>query len=97
MKKHVKIYMDYFGYDESSFISCEICGKKAVDIHHIDARGAGGSKKKDVIENLMAMCREDHIYYGDKVQWKPYLKDVHFKIIATKEERVKTLLGKLRL
>lgn len=68
MKKHTKIYLDYFGYGMEDFIPCEICGNKAVDIHHIDCRGMGGSSKKDKIENLMALCRECHITYGDKKQ-----------------------------
>lgn len=80
--------MNYFGYDQSSFIPCEICGSRAVDIHHIDCKGMGGSKKKDVIENLMALCREDHEYYGDKVQWKSYLREVHSKKMETKEQQL---------
>jgi predicted restriction endonuclease len=77
MKRHTKIYMNHFGYDISSFIECEICGREAVDIHHIEARGMGGSKTKDVIENLMALCREHHIRYGDKIQYKSFLRGVH--------------------
>lgn len=65
------------GYDTSDFIPCEVCGKKAVDIHHIEARGMGGSDKKDVIENLMALCRECHIKYGDITKAKDYLKKIH--------------------
>ena len=64
-------------YDEFDFIPCEVCGAKAVDIHHIDARGMGGSKTKDVIDNLMAVCRQCHIEYGDKEQYKQLLKDKH--------------------
>ena len=77
MKKHSKIYLDYFGYDTSDFIPCEICGAKAVDIHHIEPRGMGGSKTKDVIENLQALCRSCHIKYGDKKQYKDLMKTVH--------------------
>jgi 5-methylcytosine-specific restriction endonuclease McrA len=77
LKKHTKIYLNYFGYDESSFIGCEVCGARAVDIHHIDCRGMGGSKTKDTIENLMAVCRVCHIEYGDKRQWIDYLKGIH--------------------
>lgn len=77
MKKHVKVYMDYFGYDTSDFIACEVCGVRAVDIHHIEARGMGGSKDKDVIENLMALCRMHHDKYGDKVQFKSFLRGTH--------------------
>ena len=56
MVKHVKIYMDYFGYGEQDFIPCEVDGRKAVDIHHIHGRGKG----KDVINNLCALCRDCH-------------------------------------
>ena len=77
MKKHTKIYMDYFGYDISSFIPCEICENRAVDIHHIDARGMGGSKTKDVIENLMALCRECHNEHGDIWEAKTFLRKTH--------------------
>jgi hypothetical protein len=48
--------MDYFGYGEQDFIPCEVNGEKAVDIHHIHGRGKG----KDVIGNLMALCRDHH-------------------------------------
>ena len=49
MKKHVKTYLNYFGYDTTDWIPCEICGKTANDIHHIEPRGMGGSKTKDLI------------------------------------------------
>jgi len=77
MKKHTKIYLDYFGYDETSWIPCEMCGQTAVDINHIDARGMGGSKLKDNIENLMAMCRKCHMDLGDKKENKVMMKVVH--------------------
>ena len=70
-------YFNHFGYDISDFIPCEVCGKTAVDIHHIEARGIGGSKEADKIDNLMALCREDHLKYGDKKQYKEFLKDKH--------------------
>jgi len=56
MQKHTKIYMDYFDYGIEDFIPCEACGKTAVDIHHIKGRGKG----KDVIGNLIALCRKHH-------------------------------------
>ena len=46
--------MEYFDYVLDDFIPCEVCGARAVDIHHIENRGAGGDKNKDTIENLMA-------------------------------------------
>lgn len=76
MKKHTKIYFDYFNYDISDFVPCETCGSKAVDIHHIDARGMGGSEKDD-INNLMALCRECHIKYGDIKDKKEWLNKIH--------------------
>jgi 5-methylcytosine-specific restriction endonuclease McrA len=54
-----------------------VCGKKAIDIHHVEARGLGGSKEADAIENLMALCREDHVKFGDKKQYKDFLKEKH--------------------
>lgn len=84
MKNHTKIYLDYFGFTTADFIPCELCGAKAVDIHHIEARGMGGSKKKDVIENLQAVCRKCHIDYGDKTEFKDKLKEVHLKYMNGK-------------
>ena len=57
MQPHVKIYMKYFCYGIDDVIPCEMCGRKAVDIHHIQGRG----KDKDVISNLMALCRSCHL------------------------------------
>ena len=81
MKRHTQIYMDHFDYGMDDFISCEICENKAVDIHHINARGIGGDYqgKKDVIENLMAVCRKCHVDYGDKQHFKDMLKEIHKK------------------
>lgn len=77
MKKHVMTYLNHFGYDITDHIPCEVCGMTAVDIHHIECRGMGGSKEADAIDNLMALCREDHIKFGDKKQFKEFLKCKH--------------------
>lgn len=77
MKKHIVVYLDHFDYDTDDFIPCEVCGAKAVDIHHIKARGMGGSNTKDVIENLQALCRKCHVDFGDKKQWMDFLIDKH--------------------
>lgn len=79
MKRHTKIYMDYFGYQIQEDVFCEVCGSPANDIHHIQCRGAGGDPqgKKDVIENLQALCRKCHIKYGDVPEAKELLKKIH--------------------
>jgi hypothetical protein len=77
MKKHTRIYLDAMGYDQCDFIPCEVCGARAVDIHHIESRGMGGRKGADVIENLQALCRYCHTAYGDKKEYKTHLKAIH--------------------
>jgi 5-methylcytosine-specific restriction endonuclease McrA len=76
MKSYTKVYLDHFGYSISDFIHCEICGDKAIDIHHIHAR----SKRKDLendIANLMAVCRICHEKYGDNKQFQEQLQNIH--------------------
>jgi 5-methylcytosine-specific restriction endonuclease McrA len=79
MKKHTQIYLQGMGYKKTDFVPCEVCGAQAVDVHHIEARGMGGNKKADVIDNLMGLCRKCHIEYGDKKQYKEFLKEIHAK------------------
>ena len=64
-------------YGIEDFIPCESCGAKAVDIHHIEARGMGGSKEADNINNLMALCRYCHTVMGDTKTHLEYLKNKH--------------------
>ena len=56
MQKYIKIYCDYFDYKQGDFMPCEACGNPVNDIHHIHGRGKG----KDVIENLIGLCRKCH-------------------------------------
>jgi hypothetical protein len=62
MQRHVKVYLDYFDLKEGDPIFCEVgqeegrVGGAGFDIHHIDGRG----KDKDVITNLMCLCRKHH-------------------------------------
>lgn len=89
MKKHTKIYYEYFNYDLSDFIPCELTGLTAVDIHHIDSRGMGGSKHKDNIDNLMAATRTVHLVYGDVPKYKEFLKKAHKYFKEHKEPYIK--------
>jgi len=77
MKKHTKIYLEAMGFSTTDWIPCEVCGATAVDIHHIDSRGMGGSKTADIIENLMALCRICHVAYGDIKEYKERLQATH--------------------
>jgi 5-methylcytosine-specific restriction endonuclease McrA len=91
MRKHTKIYFNHFNvkYDQSGwhdFIPCEICSDKAVDIHHIVARGMGGSKNKDQINNLMALCRTCHEKMGDKKGYMDFLINRHQEKIRSYEK-----------
>lgn len=62
----------------------ELGGGLGVDIHHIERKGAGGSKTLDRIENLMALTREQHKKYGDKKQYKSFLYIQHEKFLQRK-------------
>lgn len=81
MRNHTKVYMSHFGYALDDFIPCEVCGNRAVDTHHIECRGMGGSKDKDNIKNLQALCRNCHLEYGDKKEHLEFLQNIHNKLI----------------
>lgn len=85
MQNHTKIYLEYFGYSGYEFMPCEVCGNKAVDIHHIVPRSKFGSKTKhiqDAIENLIGLCRECHDKAHNLELDKPYLTEVHFEFMG---------------
>ena len=79
MKKHVKVYMDYFGYGEQDVIMCENAnGIPASDIHHIIFKSQGG---KDEISNLVALCRECHDVAHGKVKGEVLTREQLFEIV----------------
>lgn len=79
MKNYVKTYLKYYGYDESSWIPCECgCGKKAVDIHHLESRSIAKAKV-NLIDNLCALSRECHEKAGKDRQFNEELKLKHRK------------------
>ena len=81
MQKHTKIYINHFGYTLADFIPCEICGGQAVDIHHIEPKGMGGSKTKDYIENLIAVCRKHHEDCHNSKDFNETAKNIHLKVL----------------
>lgn len=90
MKKHTKIYLEYFGYDENSFIECEFCSKKAVDVHHLSFKGMGGSKTKDTIDNLIALCRNCHTSAHNDRAFNNQLQEIHDKILNKNDRKTIT-------
>lgn len=85
MKAHTKIYMKFFGYKEGDYMPCEIdtCWLHANDIHHIEPRKMGGDPqgKKDIISNLMAVCRNHHNLCENGTITKDRQKEVHLKFM----------------
>ena len=64
MKRHVIIYRKYWGYSVSPIsqeeVPCDWCQKLNTEVHHIQKRQAGGSRKRDIPSNLVALCRGCH-------------------------------------
>ena len=81
MQNYIKLYLKFFDYKIPSDAISEISGQIAVDVHHIQARGMGGSKSKDTILNLIALTRTEH----DKAESGEYSKDfltgIHYRFI----------------
>jgi len=80
MKKYTENYLKYFGYDVSDTILCEWCGAIAVDLNHIHPRSTHKHLENEV-SNLMAMCRECHIAFADRKQFKQQLIDRHKEVM----------------
>lgn len=83
MQPHTKIYLQHFGYGEQDYIPCEVCKSKAVDVHHIERRGAGGdpTKSKDTIDNLAGLCRICHEKAENSIPFNNYVKHNHKSFI----------------
>ncbi len=74
MQPYTKIYLEAFKLAETDFVPCEICEKKATEIHHI--LGRQGYLLTEV-RNLMAICREDHEEYGQMKTYTALLLKIH--------------------
>lgn len=82
MKTYVKIYLQAFGIGEQDVILCETpqglnstCTHTGVDFHHLTPKGMGGSKHKDNINNLIALCRFCHEKAHSDKKFNQKLKD----------------------
>jgi len=91
MKKHTKIYFNYFSYGIQDSIPCEICGSNCADVHHIDPRKMGGSKTKDYIENLIGLCRDCHDFAEAGKTTKENLTIWHLNFMINREPFIKTI------
>ena len=79
---HVKVYLKHFGYGEQSYIPCEACTSRCVDVHHLIFRSHGGG---DSIDNLMGLCRDCHEKAHNDRSFNEYLKVIHAKKLRTYE------------
>ena len=79
MQNHTKVYMNFFGYDISDTILCEMCSTVACDIHHIEKRN---KTKNDYIENLIALCRDCHINAESDTSFNSYCRIQHLELVC---------------
>ena len=75
-------YLKGMAYDPDlsfadQWIPCEICDDKATAVHHIDARGMGGTTQEYKLSDLMGLCTECHEKHGDITDQKPLLRTIH--------------------
>ena len=75
-QNYIKIYLDHFNYGDQDFIPSELSGCRAQDIHHLTPRSKSGT---DVIDNHMALTREEHDKAHSDPDYNEYLKTVHLK------------------
>ena len=80
MQKHTKVYLDFFGYDKSDTVYCEMCNAVAVDIHHLEKRN---KTKNDFIENLIGVCRDCHIKAESDSSYNMYCRINHLELVCT--------------
>jgi 5-methylcytosine-specific restriction endonuclease McrA len=47
-----------------------VCGQAAVDLAHVNHRKLGGSREWDTEDNLVALCRECHFRFDNRIKGK---------------------------
>lgn len=75
MQDYTRTYLDAFGLDETDFVPCEICAKKATEITEI----IKDKKVLYAIENLLAVCSNCEIKYNNETDFIPLLLKIHKK------------------
>lgn len=83
MTKHCKVYFAYFGYGIDSFVPCEVCGSRSTDVHHVKYKSRGG---KDVIENLMGVCRTCHDKAHREELKESELSEIHLQFLRNERK-----------
>ena len=90
IRNYKDVFRDFWDGNEIIYQSyqCFMCQKwEAVDIHHISAKGMGGSKCKDYIENLTALCRACHTRCHSN---KTFNAQVRIKTLEKITDKLKT-------
>ena len=72
-------YRIAFGYAPDEYHSCELCKRRAVDIHHIKYRSRGGT---DNIENLIGLCRDCHTDAHNEILSEGVLRIAHLRFMT---------------
>jgi hypothetical protein len=97
MRNHTKVYFDFFNYGEQDFIPCEMCGARAVDIHHLTKQSKFGKKKeKDFIENLIGLCRDCHIKAENDSMFNMFCRIQHLENVCSQIYALINLNKKLK-
>jgi len=80
-------YCKHFRYWEQQSPLCEICGREAVDVHHIKKRSQWWD---DSIENCVWVCRVCHNAIRKELYTEEYIKQKHYYILRN-WDRIKEL------
>lgn len=62
------------------------CSAQGTDVAHIRARGMGGGRRKDVLENLVVLCRPHHGLY-DHVMGQSPKNQRYMKLAVEKRDQ----------
>lgn len=82
-RSHKKVYFEFFGIGFDERVMSELSGAPAVDVHAIQPTGRGGKIKEELIENLIAITRDEHNDFGGKKDFKEWLYYRHLRHILS--------------